>query len=188
MGIGRILIYKKMRQALIQNTIKMIVKFFLTWAGIALIVFSPFGKPASNIIAWNLLMIVVVWSTFNVISVLLQYITLPFYIIKNLSISEGFLEFACNKWHSANSTVQLYNTLRGIGRDEPDDFNKMPELSDVIRVYISFILKEFGIYFIIIGAYMLGINIILKSWILNEYANWTTWEIYLFPFWWCWNR
>lgn len=162
--------------------LKSTIKYILILLGIVLVIFEPFGFFISHLTTSILFIGVVIWSLISIIKVIINYYKLPVYIISNRSIQIGTWEFIGFKWPKVAIGISGYNFVKHIGSLFSSNFQGMPEITDIVKDFFRYVLKDFIILSMFFILYFITINILIKPYLLIEFANLKIWEIYLFPF------
>ena len=179
---GKPVFRDELRSRLWNSVIRSVVKLVLIFAAILVAIFSPFGEWWSELTASAVFIGVLVWSLVNFIIVLKNNYKLPVCIIQEMSFTDGILEFVNERWVVAGVGIKLYDSLRtGRGRFLRH-FNQLPASEDVVRDYLSYILKDVIFFAAIFVIYFLVMAIGLKTLLLQKYTDLSNLELYLFPF------
>lgn len=173
---------KKLKQNFKKIFIKSTIKYIIIFIGIFIVIFEPFKYLISNFTASVLFIAVFIWSFISAIKVIRNYYRLPCYIIKDKNIHDGTWKFINFKWPKIAKGIAGYNIVRSIGCLLSDNFKNMPEVENTVKDFLKYILKDLIIFCSFFALYFITVNIIVKPFLLLNFAGIHTWEVYLFPF------
>lgn len=179
---GKPIFRDELRSWLWNSVIRSVVQLVLIFAAILVAIFSPFGEWWSELTASAVFIGIFVWSLVNFIIVLKNNYKLPICIIQEMSFTDGILEFVNERWFLAGAGIKLYDSLRTGKSRFAHHFNHLPASEDVVRDYLSYILKDIMFFLAFFAIYFLVMSIGLKTLLLQKYTDLSNFKLYLFPF------
>ncbi|MBO7639301.1 MAG: hypothetical protein J6S91_10030, partial [Treponema sp.] len=139
---GKTVFRDVLRNRFFHTFVRSVIKLALIYAAILVVIFSPFGEWKSELVASMVFIGVTLWSLVNIIVTMINSGALIVWIFREGSISDGIIQFVEDKWLGARIGIKLYDVLRK-GRGEfSSHFNQLPSSGDVVRDYVSYMVKE----------------------------------------------
>ena len=179
---GKTVIRDVLRNRFFHTFVRSVIKLALIYAAIFVVIFSPFGEWKSELVASVVFIGVTLWSLVNIIVTMINSGALIIWIFREHNIYDGIIQFVEDKWLGARIGIKLYDVLRN-GRGEfAEHFNHLPSSGDVVRDYVSYVVKEVLLFGLIFGLYLLIMHCGVKTLLLNKYTDLSTFQIYAFPF------
>ncbi len=179
---GKTVLRDVLRNRFFHTFVRSVIKLALIYAAIFVVIFSPFGEWKSELVASVVFIGVTLWSLVNAIVTVKNGGALIIWIFREHNIYDGIIQFVEDKWLGARIGIKLYDVLRK-GRGEfSSHFNQLPSSGDVVRDYVSYMVKEVLLFGLIFGLYLLIMHCGVKTLLLNKYTDLSTFQIYAFPF------
>lgn len=175
---GQSIIKDRLDESVKKTIITSSINLALFIVGLTLVIFTPFGYKPSYLISAILFISFLLWTLFR-----LTKNTITIYpIVKNIfiskSIRKGLAQYIRERWpkviigETAISFISIFSK----------DAKRIPTLEKIIDLYIKAFINYIIVYLLSILTYFLLITCILKPVLLNQFANTSMLEIYLFPF------
>ena len=173
---------EKMKEGFKKVFLKSTIKYLIIFLGIFIVIFNPFKFFVSHLIASVMFLGVFTWSLISAIKVTINYYKLPLFCIKKKSIHDGSWQFIEVKWPKIAKGITGYSMVRNIACLFSKNFEDMPEVSNTVKDFIRYILKDIIVFCSFFALYFITVQFIAKPLLLMKYAGLRTWEVYLFPF------
>ncbi len=179
---GKVYLRHYLRNQFCKSAVRSGVKLAFTFAAILLVIFSPLGLWWSEFLASLVFIGVFVWSLVNFILLVKNNWRLPVCIFEEGDLSLGIISFVKERWCNMGFGISVYDTVRKGKSDFFRPFNRLPSLENLVRDYISYVIKDVLLFALVFTLYFVIMSLVIKPLLLHVFADLTTWEIYLFPF------
>lgn len=154
-----------------RTLINSLITLILNIIGFFFVIFDPFGKKNSYIIASIFFLSVIIFSIYRFVSFMMnkQYREISIQVIKNIwkekSISNGIKNVVLD---SIPKVAKLYKGVELMAKFFPA-LEKIPDVQRIIKYVISVFWKKVTLFFGLLLIYMVAIYLVIKPLLLKVF-------------------
>lgn len=161
--------------------IRSVVKLVTTFTAIIIVIWQPFAQQTTEWIASLVFILLFLWTFFSILLTLAKNFYLAICIYKEKSISKGIVAFLVSKYKVASIGIISYKVAKYIGGNFSQNFATLPEPSDIVKEFLRYLVKDILFFAILFFLYVSAVNLGFKPFLLQKYANLSTFQLYCFP-------